>query len=245
MGLQHWFICVKLFNKCKSFYAMIQTGPNGESAVVEMKTDGLSGYVYSIVANSIGVEGANSKSVPSSNFDFTSEHPIYINPPEVSTYSVITPEIASFEAVAESSNQTVEGCEDLVYEGVLSLDVVYESNVEGRYQFVCDLNEDGILDGTDSTDLLLVGDAIIGENTINWNGENNQGQTVTSGDYECELLITVGDFHYIGEDIETFYNGLRLFFVDENLNRIWSAPCTGMTHWSKVKQCKCQMDNMV
>ena len=63
------------------------------------------------------------------NFDFTSEHPIYINPPEVSTYRS-SPKIEAGLKVVKRLRM-----KDLVYEGVLSLDVVYGSN-EGRYQFV-------------------------------------------------------------------------------------------------------------
>ena len=42
---------------------------------------------------------------------------------------------------------------------------------------------------------------------------------VDPGSYQCEVILTVGEFHYVAADVETSYEGFRLFSLDSSLQQ--------------------------
>ena len=210
-----WRFSTGSFEQAASFngsaYALVTAGA-GYDTVVELQAEGLSGAGYSINANSSGVDGANGRSV-SADGDPPSENRIFLNPPEVSSYSLPVPNVTygGFGAGASSCS--------VVAPGVLEGDSFFESDVEGTAHVLCDLNADGDFDVTSDADLHIVGAAAVGLNTVPWDGLDNTGATIPLGTYTCRVLLTVGEFHYVGDDIETSYPGFRLFEVAADLTR--------------------------
>ncbi|HND33976.1 MAG TPA: FlgD immunoglobulin-like domain containing protein, partial [Myxococcota bacterium] len=69
-------------------------------------------------------------------------------------------------------------------------------------------------DITSDDDVHLQADVTAGSNSITWDGTDNLGNDVPPGSYSCQALITVGEFHYVAWDVETSYDGFRLFLLD-------------------------------
>ena len=196
-----------------SFYARVPGGRPEEDAVVELRLDGLSGYVYTILANRTGVVGDDAgRSVPEQEPDGSwnrviPEFRVYLNPPDLATYSPIEPAITEFAFVGGEA-----GCDEIA-PGASTGTFTFESNVEGSFHLECDINGDGDFD--DPEDLITVETSEIGTNTVDWNGIDIHGDPVPAGEYECRIRLNVGEFHYVGRDIETSYPGMRIFEVDD------------------------------
>ncbi len=204
-----------------SVYAVVPGGVAGQGAVVEMKTNGLSGFEYALSANQSGLDGLDAgRSALRANATFAPEYRIYFNPPEAASYSFTPPVLTGV-----NHDDGTSLCQTL-QEGVGGT-FYYDSNIEGNAQLVCDFNGDGVYDRGSSTDGSILQRAGTGSNTIQWNGEDNSGTVVGAGTYQCVIELQVGSFHYIAEDIETSYLGLQMYYVDNNgqrspLNMFWN-----------------------
>jgi len=193
-----------------SFYALVPGGAPGHSGVMELRLDGMSGNRYFIAANPRGVDGmAAGRSVPAAGNSVTPEYKIYLNPPEVSTFDPIAPEISllAFNG-GEAACQAVEL-------GAAPGTFQFTSNIAGTYHLVCDTNTDGTFDRVSRTDFSSVNLAVAGSNTVTWDGTDDTGAAVAPGDYECRVFLNTGEMHYVAWDIETAYQGLRMFAVTE------------------------------
>ncbi len=191
-----------------SYYALVPGG------VVELRLDGLAGFAYKIAANSTGVSGQRAgRSVPAAGNDFTPQYRLYINVPAIANYASATPIVTNFSYQSGSL-----GC-DLVVPGEVDGTFSFDSNVDGTYHLICDTSGDGLYDRVDNEDLLLVGSASVGQNAVSWDGRDNSGSPVAIGQYHCLLSLNVGELHYVGEDIETSYQGLRLYSVHADGSR--------------------------
>ena len=193
-----------------SYYALTPGGAVGRSAVVEMRFNGLQGNVYRVVANATGVNGPDAgSSVPSSGNSITPSYPLYINPPAIGTYDPVTPTLSGFAFQGVPSNT----CGFVGAGGSPGQFVFQTTGVGATYQIVCDLNGDGAYDVTDPGDLLLIGAASNGSNAVPWDGTDRNGMPVLPGSYDCRVQINVGEFHFLGEDIETAFLGMRIYAV--------------------------------
>ena len=199
-----------------SFYAVIPGGVTGETAVIELQLDGLAGYVYNINANRVGVDGADGgRSVPMFGHTVTPEFPMYLQPPTVASYASATPRAYGLDYIGGVST-SIEGepvtpC-DQVVPGESFGRFQFETNVEGSYHLECDIDRDGLFESTNGDDFLAVGTTVPGLNTVLWNG-THEGSPVAFGQYDCRVRINVGEFHYVGSDIETSYQGMRMYSV--------------------------------
>ncbi|MBN2495247.1 MAG: hypothetical protein JXR96_11685 [Deltaproteobacteria bacterium] len=198
------------------FFVLVPGGTPGETAVIQIDFEGLAGFIWRLAVNPRGAEVGGEypgHSVPSTggNFSMHGEYAIYLNPPELADYTHTPPELDlfAFQGGATGCNAIVEG------EGGA---FVFETNVEGSYHLVCDLNGDGMLDKTDLEDLYLFGDAVPGENEIAWDATHD-GAGVAYGEYECQLEVAVAQIHYVAEDVETCYPGMRVYELEADLDR--------------------------
>lgn len=199
-----------------SFYTLVPTGPT-TNATVELKLDGFQGFQYSIYANKTGVNGANAgKSVPTSGNTVTPQYSIYLSVPQLSTFSSLTPTVSTptFTPTTPNCNSgsgTVGGGN--------AGDFTFTTDIDGTYGLICDLNGDSVFDETSNGDLFLTGNATAGSNTITWDGKDKNGNDVSTGNYQCKVRVAVGESHYPFQDVETTYQGLRLFQVNSDLSR--------------------------
>jgi hypothetical protein len=201
-----------------SVFSLVQGGAVGSNETIELAVDGLSGNFFYIVGNRAGAERgglfANGRSTPIlEGWDIPAEYPIYLNPPELSAHSVIDPEI-------DDVLWTYGGSCDAVASGIVGGELSFTSNVEGAWHLICDANLDAIYDPTSDEDVHLIGEAVEGANVIVWDGTDNEGNPVDIGAYLCILKLTVGEFHFVAQDIETSFEGVRMYQVNESLERV-------------------------
>jgi hypothetical protein len=96
----------------------------------------------------------------------------------------------------------------------------FDTNVTGTFQIICDLDDPPDGGGlTDDDDLVLIGAAMPGTNSVSWNGLNANGDPVPPGPYACTTRVTSGELHYVAGDIETSFPGMRMFEVEEDQDR--------------------------
>ncbi len=196
-----------------SIYALLEFG--AESAVIETLTDGFSGYDWALGINSTGIEGANGRSISTVGDEtFTPAFPVYINPPSRATYSVPTPSVEGAAFLTDGS----EVCDEIA-PGYNTGAFVFDSGADGTGHIVCDLDGDGEFELTSDDDLHLSQGVTVGANSVAWDGAANDGTDVAPGTYECRALVTVGEFHWVVEDVETSYQGFRLFEVSASGRR--------------------------
>lgn len=225
-----------------SFYALVDGGSTQYRPVIELRLAGLAGYVYDINANRQGVDGANAgHSVPMSGNNVTPEFPIYLSPPALATYDHGSPAVFGFSYVGGASTSrdgaAISPCQ-LIAPGVSEGYFQFTSQVSGSYHLQCDVDNDGQF-RNDGSDLLIIGSVAISGNTVPWNGTHN-GVAVNPGDYNCRLATTVGEFHYVARDVETSYQGMRMYELNSNGTR---APLSMFWDDSLVQSMAVAMPN--
>ncbi|MCB9679860.1 MAG: hypothetical protein H6733_00185 [Alphaproteobacteria bacterium] len=188
-----------------SFYALTSGGALDRDAVVEMKFDGLAGYVFRLDGSDAGLINNNGRSVPDDGQRYRGRYPVYLEPPEIARRNPLTAEIT------DETLQVAEDTCDAVAPGAIDAFLEFTSNVDGTYHFICDLNKDGVFDLTDDADLHRIGEAITGVNRLRFDGMDNLGQPIANGSYECRVLLAVGELHYVAQDVETIFPGMRTY----------------------------------
>ncbi len=185
-----------------SLYALIPTGGSGHNGVIEIKFDGFSGQFNNIIANHTGTSGGHFNTI-SSGVTATPAYPLYLNIPEVASFSILSPFL---------SNVTANP-----YTGVV--EICFDSNIVGTAMVVVDCNSDANFDPTSPDDKALFGEVTVGTNTFLWYGKDNNGNFLLDGNYDIKVFLLVGEMDLILFDNETIYEGLRMFEVAFNLSR--------------------------
>ena len=205
-----------------SFYALVPGGTSSTNAVVELQLGGVSGYVYDVNANATGVDGPlGGRSVEQSGNSTTPQYPLYLDPPSLAQYHAVAPSVQGFEFVGGTS-QDVDGnpvapCTQFV-PGGSSGTFQFSTETVGSYHVQCDLDADGSFEVASGDDLLLTGVTTSGLNSVEWDGMH-EGVPIDLGSYDCRVRVMVGEFHYVGRDIETAYPGIRMFEVHHDGTR--------------------------
>jgi hypothetical protein len=198
-----------------SFYAVVPSGGASNTAVIELKLAGLAGYIYQVNANRSGVNGSTGQSLPIAGHSTTPEFPLYLKPPTLSTYASVTPALSgvSFRGGAATSVFGAPLSCNRFVSGVSSGTFSFVTDGEATYHLTCDIDGDGLYSSSSTQDVLLIGNASAGLNTVSWDGRNRAGAVIAPGNYNCRVELNAGEFHYVGRDIETSYPGMRLFEV--------------------------------
>jgi len=195
-----------------SFYGLVPGGQPGNHGVIELDLEGMAGYIYRIRGNRSGADNngiSPGLSVPEgAGYNVWPEFSIYLNIPEVANYAISTPTVGGLGYSGGPA-----GC-NVVVSGQTTGEFTFTTDVIGTYHVVCDLNHDSVFDITDTADLHLIGTTIVGANPVPWDGLDNTGAVVPDGAYQCVVQVMVGEFHYVGSDIETSYPGFRMYEVD-------------------------------
>ncbi len=193
-----------------SVYAVVPGGSEGTDAVIEMQMCGVSGARYRLQANGTGPETTDGdrvgRSVPSSGHATEPEYRLYLNPPENARYNWTPPVVGAVELTGSCGGSSL-------LQGVAGT-ITFHSNVNGQYVMVCDVDRDGAYDFGNPQDFSAVGPAREGENSVSWDGTDNAGQPAPGGATSCIIRLNIGEFHYIADDIESAYPGIRMFRVE-------------------------------
>ena len=201
-----------------SFFAVASGGAPNRTAVMEMKFAGLQGNVYDVIANQTGAVSAPGKSIAggviATEVPAASRVPLYLTEPENASYDPIT------ATVSQAVFQGVPGNDcPIVATGSPGLFKFNVDVVGATYQVICDINGDGIFDPANPLDLLLGGPTSSPTTSVSWNGILN-GNPVPPDLYDCQIKVNVGEFHFMGLDIETIYQGMRMFNLGPGAPRL-------------------------
>ena len=178
---------------------------NGGDATVQLDGHGMAGTIVEFSATSLGVPGTPGRSAPDNGQVLTDGWPLYLQPPEIAVG------ISPFTALLDVEyTPTEEACDNLDDEGSFS----FLTTVTGVWHVVCDVSGDGVLDFTDPADLHLTGRSSIGFNLVEWDGRLAGGALVPAGFYDCQVTVTPMEVHAVFGDLETGFEGLRLFRAD-------------------------------
>jgi len=193
-----------------SVFAIVPGGAAGRNAVIEMQMRGVSGARYHLRANARGPETSGGtrlgRSAPIAGHRVTPEYPLYLNPPAVARYDWITPQITDVSVTPS--------CGDSVVVGRAAGSIRFGSNLVGQYVLICDVSRDGIYDLADVADFSTFGSTTPGANELRWDGKTKGGSDAAPGSYSCVVRLNVGEFHYIAEDIESAFPGIRMFRLE-------------------------------
>ncbi|MFT5460698.1 MAG: hypothetical protein ACI9K2_007218, partial [Myxococcota bacterium] len=199
-----------------SVFVLADGGGPGRDTVIELAADGLAGNEYVLHANAVGATldadpaiTADGHSVPQSDWTLRDGLPIYLNPPSVASYNPVVPRVSA----------AMPSCEAIA-PGVASGGVSFESDVSGVAHVICDANGDGVLDPTSPEDVHVLGPAVDGLNLLPVSGFTPDGSPYPVGDHQCVVRLTTGEVHYAAEDIETSFEGVRLFRVAADGSRL-------------------------
>jgi len=175
-----------------------------------MRFQGLQGFQYHVAANATGVNGPNAgRSVTQDDNSVTPVHSLYLNPPAIATYDPVMPSFTDFGFEGAGGGL----CSAVAPGGSAGRFVFQTPSIGATYHISCDLDGDGVFDAADPDDLLLVGPASTGANAVSWDGTDRNGLPVPGGNYDCQLRLNVGELHFVAADIETAYQGLRMYAV--------------------------------
>jgi hypothetical protein len=216
-----------------AFYVLTKTGATTDQTW-QLKFNGLAGFIFEVQGNDVGLPAPNSgfsidesKAPVNGQCDpgyqlFTPAPPnpavclalgpapqfeIYLGIPDVAKGGGTTPTVNNF---------SFKGPNNICKCAVATLDstFTFDTNVIGTYQLVIDINKDGLYDPS-AGDVLLAGKTIVGTNTVKWDGNDNTGKPAPAGQsYNAQVSVRIGEFHFVGRDIETAKPGLRIFSVD-------------------------------
>ena len=232
---KQWRMNAGAFDKASAtdaaFYVLTPTGPSSDQ-VWQLKFNGLAGYIFEVQGNDVGLPKPNSgfsieeskAPLPGNTCEagyvfFASTPPvclalgptplyeIYLGIPDIAKGGGTTPTVQNFAFAGPNSL-----CKCAVSSLVSKFS--FDTNVVGSYQLVIDTNRDGSFDPS-TGDVVLAGQTVVGANTVDWDGNDNNGQPVPAGaGYNAQLSVRLGEFHFVGRDIETAKPGLRIFGVD-------------------------------
>ena len=207
-----WHMLADSFDRADStaasFFALTGT-PGVGTGVVELRFEGLAGFEYSIVANRLGVSGAFAgRSVSSSGFAVRPEYRLYLMPPAIADHLIGPASLGDL-----SYGVGPIECASLS-PGIPGGAFSFDSSAEGTYQLICDLDGDGAFELTGGDDFVRIGLMNAGTNEVPWDGLLPDGNPVDPGDYACRVTGTVGEVHWVGDDIETSFEGVRMFWID-------------------------------
>ena len=212
LSSEEWQLVASSFDRVDSttasFFVLTGSLESG-TGVVELRFDGLAGFEYSVLSNRVGVEGESAgRSVPSSGHAVVPEYRLYLTPPARADY-LIGPTALGAPSFAVGAVD----CAALA-PGVPGGEFRFESSAEGTYQLICDLDGDGEFELLGTDDFVQIGPMEPGLNTVPWDGTTRAGEPIAPGSYPCVVSGNVGEVHWIGDDIETSFTGVRLFALD-------------------------------
>ena len=81
----------------------------------------------------------------------------------------------------------------------------FTSDVAGTYAITIDTNQDGDFG---LGDRLLLGNTIVGSNSVDWDGTDTGGAVLPLGTYDVQVQIRLGEYHFIASDVETSGGGV-------------------------------------
>lgn len=190
-----------------NYYTLTPGGFPGTNYVWQLDLNRLAGNGYSITSNNLGVAAPRSGfSTLKSGNSSTPLYQVYLNYPTIANPPPsVAPSLTGFRFIDSAGQDfgiSPGGTTGIQDSGFFE----FTTNASNAtYAIKIDVNANGIFG--DAGDVTLTGNAANGFNSIPWNGRNNAGAILPSGQYQARAEIRLGEFHFIGDDIETSGGG--------------------------------------
>ncbi|BAZ43345.1 hypothetical protein NIES4102_03450 [Chondrocystis sp. NIES-4102] len=167
---------------------------------------------HEIIANEIGLNAPNSRgSLPGGGGAYTKKYPIYLSPPNTSSFiAPVLPEPAP--PVVSNISFIDNAGEDNTISPTTSTGVQdsgffkFNSDVAGTYKIVIDTNKDGSFGAGDR---VLFGSSTAGANSVAWDGRGDNNAVLTAGTYPVDITVGLGEYHFVTFDAETSGGGIN------------------------------------
>ncbi len=194
------------------FFALVPGGVPGTNYVWKLDLNNFAGFVYNIAANQIGVDAPNSGlSTEEDNNSYSPLYDVYLGYPGITLPEPSSPPTASNIRFIDDSGidssispGSTPGIQDAGF-------FEFDSDVASSYSIAIDVNLDGQFG---AGDVFLCGAAVVGLNSVPWDGKDHFGQVLPEGEYPVQLSLRLGEYHFIAEDAETSggsQDGLTIF----------------------------------
>ena len=205
-----------------NYYILVPGGYSNTNYVWQLDLQSFAGFVYDIIANSLGVIQTSSGknigySVPFAGHTLSELYPIYLgypvnaqpeplSPPSISNYRFLD-SAGIDQTISPGSTASIQDS------GTFS----FNSNVPGTAQIIIDANQDGIFGNTvfGVDDIYIYELVTAGNNSIIWDGRDNAGNILPDGSYDAQLQVRIGEYHFVAGDAETSgggnNNGLTIY----------------------------------
>lgn len=174
------------------------------------------GVNFYLIANQVGIVDQFGASVRTFAVSKIPEnlpepyHNIYVTPPARANGTNLVPDVTSVSG-------PVLGCIGAGTSG----DINFTSATPGKYEIIVDVDGDGTYE-RNGDDRILVGLAVAGANTAQWDGLDSEGEPVAATTYDVEVAVSLGEVHFIAADVEKA-NGIRLMGYDVGSSTYSSA----------------------
>ncbi len=209
-----------------NFFVLVPGGRPNTNYVWKLDLNQLAGFGYEILANDVGVDSPYSGySVSGAGKTVSPKFPVYVGYPVVANPRPVNPPVISnihfFDDAGQDSAispSVTSGTQD---SGVFEFD----SDVSGTCAVTIDTNRDGQFG---AGDVLLLGGAVAGTNSIAWDGTDAEGSTVAPGTYSAQVVVRMGEYHFVAKDVETSGGGIDNGFT------IFRANSDGSTADTRV-----------
>ena len=200
------------------FYILVPGGRPNTDYVWKLDLNQMAGYGYEIMANDNGLDAPYSgySNVESSS-SVTAKFPVYVGYPDVANPRPVNPPtITNVRFIDDAgvdnsiSPSATSGIQDSGF-------FEFESDVSGTYAITIDTNGDSQFG---AGDVLLLGNAVIGQNQVAWDGRDAAGNLIALGSYAARVMVRMGEYHFVARDVETsgggIDNGLTIFLANSN-----------------------------
>ena len=198
------------------YYVLTPGGVPNTNYVWKLDFNNMAGYGYDVIANGIGVDSASSYSVPVAGNSVSPRYPLYLHgpaiakgpptaPPNVSSFRFrdLAGTDAAINPAATGANQRAgrftftTDTNDATYAIAIDTGRPGGGGPNGVYGDVGDVflngyTSSGTPNGAGGVEVAAV-----------WDGRNVNGQVMPAGNYTAEVMVRLGEFHFVGRDIET------------------------------------------
>jgi hypothetical protein len=208
------------------YYPLVPGGRTDTNYVWKLDLNNFSGNFYVLRANDLGVDAPYSgysvyaddgSPIGTPTGTVTPKFPIYVSYPVVAQDRPVDPPVVTnFRFLDDASvdfgisPSTTPGTQD-------SGNFTFDSDVAGTYSIIIDTDRNGVYGANDK---LLLGNAIVGTNTIAWSGDDASGSTLSANTYNARIQVRLGEYHFISEDAETsggpVEDGLTIFLANSD-----------------------------
>ncbi|MFM2586761.1 Ig-like domain-containing protein [Vibrio sp. TBV020] len=190
-------------------YAVAPGGFDNTNYVWVLDLNEFSGHTYSIMANSVGLPAPDSglsRSYPGPGVPIP-EFPVFLSYPAAADIGSPPTEAPSFITGSEPKFVGTDGKIGFYPNLGETGRIIFTPNITGTYAVKIDTNRDGRFA---ESDMYILGETTANaEVIVEWNGTDNQGNKLAQGQYNIEVELRVGEYHFVAFDVETSGGGVE------------------------------------